>query len=322
MAAISPTQSDVQAALGAFLFAILPGPGNNGSAVFSGFISGNVLTVGRVLRGSVAAGSLVLGAMSGTKIVSQTTGQHGQPGTYQVSISQMTGRESAPLTMSTGVDVLAGQQNRVPETNNPAFVLMTPISFRRLATNVDESQDCKFVGSIAGTLLTVTTLDAGEIAVGNLIFGPGVASGTQVTAFGTGSGGVGTYQVAPAQIVAGETLSAGTKTMTQNAQVTVQCDFHSSGTLAGDLAQTVSTALRDEFGTNFFANLAAPLDGVVPLFGDDPRQIAFTNAENAYEYRWILDVELEVQQIVTVPQLYADSVIPTLYNVSAEFPSG
>jgi hypothetical protein len=321
MASISPTQSNAQAALRAFILGILPAlPGGGGPAVFSGSIEGSALTVTEVMLGAILAGAPVLGAAPGTLIVEQTEGPAGGIGTYTVSISQIIGSPPSGANMATGVTVIAGQQNRAAEPVNPWFVVMTPISFRRLSTNVDEAQDCKFVASIADTEMTVTELDDGALAVGNQIFGPGVAAGTRVAAFDSGSGGIGTYDVAPPQTVASEIMSAGTKTMTQNVQVTIQCDFHSPDFIAGDFAQTVSTALRDEFGVNFFAGLAAPLNGVVPLYGDDPKQTPFVNAENAYEWRWVLDVELEVEQVVTVPQLYADSVIPTLFSVEAEFP--
>ncbi len=320
MASISPTQSDVQAALGAFLEAILPGTPSVWSSVFAGFISGGVLTVTKNIAGVISPGAQILGAASGTVVVSQSTGQRGQTGTYQISPSQTLGSETSTRTMSTGVDVLTGQQNRTAEPSNPYFILMTPVRFERLSTNVDVSQDCKFVASISGTEMNVSSVDDGEIEIGNLVFGPGLAAGTIVTGFGTGSGGVGTYNIAPSQTVNSEIMSAGTKVMTQNARIVVQLEFQGAGTAAGDFAQTVSTALRDEFGVDFFANLAAPLNGVVPLYADDPHQVAFINAENQFEWRWVLDAHLEVQQTVTVPQTYADSASVDVVGVEAEFP--
>ncbi|WP_186307181.1 LIC_12616 family protein [Mesorhizobium amorphae] len=61
--------------------------------------------------------------------------------------------------------------------------------------------DAIFVGEIAGNTLTVTSIDQGSIAIGSQIFGQTVASGTFVTALGTGSGGIGTYSVNIAQTV-------------------------------------------------------------------------------------------------------------------------
>ena len=63
--------------------------------------------------------------------------------------------------------------------------------------------------SISGTVLTVTAAPAGSIAIGEYINGAGVTFGTTITAFGTGSGGVGTYQVSSAQTVPLSTLTVG-----------------------------------------------------------------------------------------------------------------
>lgn len=155
--------------------------------------------------------------------------------------------------MSTGVSVVAGQQNRVPESTNPYFVVMTPIRFQRLATNVDSAADVKFVGSISGSTLTVASVDTGTIQIGAPIFGTGVSSGTQIVQQLSGTpGGIGTYQIAPSQTVAEETLS-GQNVLTQDARIVIQLDCHSPDTSAGDFAQTISTALRDEYAQSYAA---------------------------------------------------------------------
>jgi hypothetical protein len=50
-------------------------------------------------------------------------------------------------------------------------------------------------GSIANSTLTVTAVSSGVLAVGQSITGTGIAANTSITAFGTGTGGVGTYAV-------------------------------------------------------------------------------------------------------------------------------
>ena len=56
-------------------------------------------------------------------------------------------------------------------------------------------------GSISGSILTITATAAGQLDVGDTIYGTGVASGTTITAYGTGSGGNGTYSVNASQTV-------------------------------------------------------------------------------------------------------------------------
>ena len=56
-------------------------------------------------------------------------------------------------------------------------------------------------GSISGTTLSIATVSTGSLYVGATITGTGVTAGTRVTAFGTATGGAGTYTVTPSQTV-------------------------------------------------------------------------------------------------------------------------
>ena len=58
---------------------------------------------------------------------------------------------------------------------------------------------------LPGTILNVSAVGAGTLTVGSYITGVGVTPGTRITAFGTGSGGAGTYTITPTQLVAGGT---------------------------------------------------------------------------------------------------------------------
>ncbi len=55
--------------------------------------------------------------------------------------------------------------------------------------------DVDFTGSISGTTLTVTAITSGRLRIGHELSGEGAAAGTRITAFGTGTGGVGTYTI-------------------------------------------------------------------------------------------------------------------------------
>jgi hypothetical protein len=58
-----------------------------------------------------------------------------------------------------------------------------------------------FTGAISGTTLTVASGVVGYLQIGSVISGTGVATGTTITAFGTGLGGAGTYTVNISQLV-------------------------------------------------------------------------------------------------------------------------
>lgn len=217
-------------------------------------------------------------------------------------------------------DVVTGQQNRVAEPGDPSFLVMTPIRFERLLTNVDSSADCRFNGQISANVLTVNSVDIGSVVLGLTVFGVGVAANTQITKFITGTGGAGTYQVSRNQAVAAATMSAGGKLMMQEARAVIQVDFHSIDSSSLDMAQLVSTSLRDEFATSFFAALDPPLNSVAPLYADDPRQIPFVNDQQQYEWRSMLEVHLQVNQTAASPAQYADEGDVMIVDVDAAFP--
>ncbi|WP_202615453.1 hypothetical protein [Rhizobium deserti] len=66
------------------------------------------------------------------------------------------------------------------------------------------------IGSISGTTLTVSSVNAGtgSLAVGQSLTGTGIITGTRITALGTGSGGAGTYVVNVGQTAASTFFSA------------------------------------------------------------------------------------------------------------------
>ena len=317
---LSPTQSNVQASLRAFLLNVLPGVAGQAPAVFQGTISGTTLTVAALpglavggIQGAIAANSPLLGAAPGTIVLSQITGLTGGVGTYLISLSQTV---ATATTMATGVAIVAGQANRVSAPNDPWYVVMTPMFSKRLGTNQDNSADVKFTGSIAANTLTVSAVQAGTVTPGPTIFAPNVAANTQIIQQLTGpQGGAGTYLVSAGQTISSQTMSAGAKQMFMSEEWTVQVDFFSPDYLSGDFARTVSIGLRDELCSSFFSALAPPLYNVSPLYADDPRQAPFIDAENQYEWRWMLEVKLQVDETISVPQTYADGITVTLEEV-------
>jgi hypothetical protein len=70
-----------------------------------------------------------------------------------------------------------------------------------------------FTGSMSGTTLTVTALLTGSpIVVGMYVDGSSVTDGTYITAFGTGTGGAGTYTI-------NQSVTAASTTMTANGNI-------------------------------------------------------------------------------------------------------
>lgn len=215
-----------------------------------------------------------------------------------------------------GIEVVEGLDNRVPEPQVNDFVVMTPILRKRIETNTDLWADVSFTGAIAGQTLTVSVVAFGALSVGASLFGAGVASGTKITALGTGTGGVGTYTVDPAQTVASGKMSCGSIAITQPTQITIQLDVH--GPSSADNAQTISTLFRDDYAVRAFHATSL---GVTPLFCEDPKQIPFTNAENQVEIRYVVDANIQANIMVSPPQEYADQVGVTIIEVDATYPA-
>lgn len=71
------------------------------------------------------------------------------------------------------------------------------------------TSDAVVTGSISSTTLTVTAVTSGTLAVGQIITGTNVLSGTRITALGTGTGGTGTYTVSQSQTVASTSITGG-----------------------------------------------------------------------------------------------------------------
>jgi hypothetical protein len=140
---------------------------NPSSATFTGSISGTTLTVTSVLSGTIAVGQAIFGqGMAQNTVITALGTGSGGVGTYTVSDSQ--------TVASTSINATAA----------PAIV----------------------TASITGTTMTVTSVTSGSLELGQTIEGSGVTDGTIITAFGTGTGGAGTYTVSASQTVGSTTI--------------------------------------------------------------------------------------------------------------------
>lgn len=224
-----------------------------------------------------------------------------------------------------GVEVVRGQDNRVPEPAGPDLVIMTPFRQGRLAFNVDSYVDAVFTGSISGSVMTISDVQYGAaLQVGSVVFGVGVSPGTTITGFGTGTGGVGTYNVAPSQSVPSETLAAGTQQALIESEIVVQVDVH--GPNSTDNAAVIRTMFFDEYACEQFSDVLQSLGFadtlcVQPLYCDEPVQRPFVNENDQVEYRWSVDAHIQANQtVVNIPQQFAAAFQVQLIEVDAAYP--
>ena len=211
--------------------------------------------------------------------------------------------------LPTGIEVVQAQDNRVPQPVGTDFVTMNEVMRRRMSTDFIAYADCAVTGSVAGNILTVTATRLGPVRVGAPLLGIGVATGITIASQQSGTtGGAGVYVLsAPvAAPVSDVTLACGIAKLTQPTAVTVQLDIYGPG--SSDNVGTVTTLLRDDYATLWFSRTGWSGRGIDMLDVEDPRQTAFIDGEAQYEDRWTLDVQLQVNQVVTVPQDFADAV--------------
>ena len=171
------------------------------------------------------------------------------------------------------------------------------------------------------SIMTVTVLTLGSIAVGATIFGPSVPANVSVLPYGTagatGTGGLGTYAVTPCIVVSSGLLAAGSQTLTESTELVFQLDVH--GQNSADNTAVINAAFRDEYAFDWFAENAPA--GVTPLLADDARQIPFISGENQYETRYIIDCHLQAIQSITFPLQFASVLDVDVISVDAAYPA-
>lgn len=217
------------------------------------------------------------------------------------------------VVVPVGSPVVRGQVNRTPEPAASDFIVMWPVLRTRLATNVEEWTDTIVQGQIDGTTLTVTDVTKGVLAVGSPVYGDNVATGTTVVELGTGTGGLGTYEVTPEQIVNSEPMFAGRMLAQMDTELVVQLDVH--GPRSGDNAQIIATLLRSDYACQSLSGT-----GVTPLYSGEPREMPFFNDQSQVEWRWVVEAHLQVNPIVAVPQEFFDTATAGIISVDATYP--
>lgn len=87
-------------------------------------------------------------------------------------------------------------------------------------------------------------------------------------------------------------------------RIDVQVDFY--GTDSGDQCAAVATAFRSAWGYDQF-----PVN-IKPLYTSDGIQSPLITGEQQYSQRWTLTASLQYNPLVTVPQEFADVVVPNI----------
>ena len=209
------------------------------ASVFTGSISGGVLTVTAVQQGALAVGQVLsdtTGALGGgTQITGFLTGAGGI-GTYSVSVPQTVASESMAGTTNAS-QIVPNLRARIGKvlyatTYIQAINALGPwAQVASIGIGSPDTPGAVVTGSISGTTLTVTSVTSGTLEVGQFLFGsaggsaggsgPSIVTGTVISAFGTGAGGTGTYIVNNSQTFLSGIILAASANQTL---VSVQAD--------------------------------------------------------------------------------------------------
>ncbi len=181
------------------------------------FAQYNTTTVGAWLRGGsmTAEGYTLtqLQALSGTIIVTID----GVPYTSStINLSAATSFSNAAELMSIGLGLVGNTQ-------------------------------ASFTGAIATTVLTVSAVSSGTIALGQEVRGTGITAGTVISSFGTGSGGTGTYNLSISQTVSSEPMTAVIPTITYDSIAggfVIQSPSRGTSSSIGYATGTLATVLN------------------------------------------------------------------------------
>lgn len=145
-------------------------------------------------------GDTITTGITGTpRLLSQVSGTTGGAGLYRLSGSQQT--LASTSMQATGKTIaLSGATGSGPSVGTAVAVVG--------GSGAGLFDYAAVTGSITGTTLTVSAVGSGTLSVGDALYGQFIQPNTRITAFGTGTGGVGTYTVSRSQTTASSGIYA------------------------------------------------------------------------------------------------------------------
>ncbi|EHW6029375.1 phage neck terminator protein, partial [Escherichia coli] len=96
----------------------------------------------------------------------------------------------------------------------------------------------------------------------------------------------------------------GSQHITRTTKWRCQLDFY--GPHAADNAQVLATLFRSEFSVRLFRQGGGLIS---PLYCSEPFNTTFPNGQQQYEPRWTLDIQMQINPVVTTSLMFFDNVI-------------
>jgi len=172
--------------------------------------------------------------------------------------------------------------NQVVGSATSAYALRLDTTYYECGARID-SRVASFTASISGTTMTVTAVASGTIDLAMQLSGTGVTAGTRITAYGTGSGGVGTYTVSASQTVSSRTITGDLPS-----KITVECP--GTYNIAFSL-QVKSDNNSSETIDVWFRRNGVDIPDSNSVFGIPPRKGAGTPARAIAALNFFIDLD-------------------------------
>ncbi len=106
----------------------------------------------------------------------------------------------------------------------------------------------------------------------------------------------------------------GSLELSASSEWIVQVDFY--GPAAEDWAKAAAILFRSSDACTYFQ---AKVDGLAPLYEEDPRQVPLLDGEHQFERRLSLSLHFNYTPVVQVPQDFADTLDAGTVSVEATF---
>lgn len=195
---------------------------------FTGSVAGTTLTVTELTSGALAIGQTIsdlTGNIEANTVITALGTGIGGVGTYQVSNTQTVASEPMTAESRSTSGIPRARINSTLYAIQYVSAIAALGSWAQVASigiGSPNTPDAIVSGHIVGTTLTVVAVSSGALLVGDALFDTGglVVDSTYITAFGSGSGGAGTYTVNNPQTLGATFTGTGSGTNLTAASVT------------------------------------------------------------------------------------------------------
>jgi hypothetical protein len=174
-----------------------------GMKVYANYTTGAISTyaTGSAPQGASVTATIAAGAGSVTGKIAPSTTPDGRYGVTTLTVTAVGSGALVPGATLSGSGVVSGTKIVSQLTGTAGGVGTYEVSIPQTVASTTITA--------AYGVMTVTAVGSGALAVGDILSGSGITSGSYITAFGTGAGGTGTYYVSVGDTVTpGETVTA------------------------------------------------------------------------------------------------------------------